>query len=133
MSAALGSYLTPLRASGISATIMSALKMTADKMAELAVARCMMLSTLSAGKTAMNIAGMMAKYLATSLEMLKVVSAPRVIRSCLDRKSTRLNSSHLGISYAVFCLKKKNTRQCGGSASAQRGPAQARTDGLSAD
>src|SRR5437899_9588917 len=27
-----------------------------------------------------------------------------------DRKSTRLNSSHLGISYAVFCLKKKMTR-----------------------
>src|SRR5437899_8793681 len=26
----------------------------------------------------------------------------------LDRKSTRLNSSHLGMSYAVFCLKKKN-------------------------
>src|SRR5258705_8209625 len=26
-----------------------------------------------------------------------------------DRKSTRLNSSHLGISYAVFCLKKKKT------------------------
>src|SRR5262245_64256522 len=28
---------------------------------------------------------------------------------CEDRKSTRLNSSHLGISYAVFCLKKKIT------------------------
>src|SRR5262245_63046152 len=28
----------------------------------------------------------------------------------LDRKSTRLNSSHLGISYAVFCLKKKKTQ-----------------------
>src|SRR5207249_10129529 len=27
-----------------------------------------------------------------------------------DRKSTRLNSSHVSISYAVFCLKKKNTR-----------------------
>src|SRR5437899_9080172 len=27
-----------------------------------------------------------------------------------DRKSTRLNSSHLGISYAVFCLKKKNAQ-----------------------
>src|SRR2546426_2227802 len=27
-----------------------------------------------------------------------------------DRKSTRLNSSHLVISYAVFCLKKKKTR-----------------------
>src|SRR5690242_21633908 len=26
----------------------------------------------------------------------------------LDRKSTRLNSSHMSISYAVFCLKKKN-------------------------
>src|SRR5947199_4247930 len=30
-----------------------------------------------------------------------------VIISAQDRKSTRLNSSHLGISYAVFCLKKK--------------------------
>src|SRR5256885_8667685 len=28
----------------------------------------------------------------------------------VDRKSTRLNSSHLVISYAVFCLKKKKTR-----------------------
>src|SRR5256885_4864325 len=27
--------------------------------------------------------------------------------ACVDRKSTRLNSSHLVISYAVFCLKKK--------------------------
>src|SRR5471030_3066856 len=30
------------------------------------------------------------------------------VQSAADRKSTRLNSSHLGISYAVFCLKKKN-------------------------
>src|SRR5207249_7208087 len=29
-------------------------------------------------------------------------------RSSRDRKSTRLNSSHVSISYAVFCLKKKN-------------------------
>src|SRR5207249_5637439 len=28
--------------------------------------------------------------------------------TCLDRKSTRLNSSHVSISYAVFCLKKKS-------------------------
>src|SRR5437899_10135545 len=28
-----------------------------------------------------------------------------------DRKSTRLNSSHLGISYAVFCLKKKKRQK----------------------
>src|SRR2546426_3621236 len=32
----------------------------------------------------------------------------RVVDAHLDRKSTRLNSSHLVISYAVFCLKKKN-------------------------
>src|SRR5256885_6258622 len=30
------------------------------------------------------------------------------LRTLQDRKSTRLNSSHLVISYAVFCLKKKN-------------------------
>src|SRR5256885_6996207 len=37
-----------------------------------------------------------------------------VIRELLDedRKSTRLNSSHLVISYAVFCLKKKRPLQC---------------------
>src|SRR5258705_1185102 len=35
------------------------------------------------------------------------LSAAQVILQ--DRKSTRLNSSHLGISYAVFCLKKKKT------------------------
>src|SRR5437870_9108143 len=29
----------------------------------------------------------------------------------IDRKSTRLNSSHVAISYAVFCLKKKNKKQ----------------------
>src|SRR5437899_5225480 len=32
-------------------------------------------------------------------------------RAGTDRKSTRLNSSHLGISYAVFCLKKKKKTQ----------------------
>src|ERR1039457_6752809 len=33
----------------------------------------------------------------------------RVGETYIDRKSTRLNSSHLVISYAVFCLKKKHT------------------------
>src|SRR5436853_1246442 len=32
-----------------------------------------------------------------------------------DRKSTRLNSSHLGISYAVFCLKKKKKTESNNS------------------
>src|SRR5262245_63973396 len=35
----------------------------------------------------------------------------RVEAGRLDRKSTRLNSSHLGISYAVFCLKKKKKKK----------------------
>src|SRR2546430_9994883 len=34
------------------------------------------------------------------------------ISSRTDRKSTRLNSSHSQISYAVFCLKKKNKKTC---------------------
>src|SRR3712207_7633129 len=39
----------------------------------------------------------------TSIEVVDLRSL-----SPLDRKSTRLNSSHANISYAVFCLKKKN-------------------------
>src|SRR3712207_8086763 len=33
----------------------------------------------------------------------------KIARGSLDRKSTRLNSSHANISYAVFCLKKKTS------------------------
>src|SRR5262245_51199804 len=36
-----------------------------------------------------------------------VLTAKKTNRTDADRKSTRLNSSHLGISYAVFCLQKK--------------------------
>src|SRR6202044_1446078 len=39
----------------------------------------------------------------------------------VDRKSTRLNSSHVRISYAVFCLKKKNTSTKGWRRAAGRG------------
>src|SRR3989454_6673812 len=39
-----------------------------------------------------------------------VEGAPAVLDGPLDRKSTRLNSSHLVISYAVFCLKKKKRK-----------------------
>src|SRR3712207_8176728 len=38
-----------------------------------------------------------------------VVVRPLALGAAEDRKSTRLNSSHANISYAVFCLKKKNT------------------------
>src|SRR3712207_1336424 len=39
------------------------------------------------------------------------IQAYQAIRTVLDRKSTRLNSSHANISYAVFCLKKKNKKR----------------------
>src|ERR1039458_8396073 len=42
-----------------------------------------------------------------------VTWSPVLGSSTKDRKSTRLNSSHLGISYAVFCLKKNNTHSHG--------------------
>src|SRR3712207_7288777 len=40
------------------------------------------------------------------------VPAPRRAAALRDRKSTRLNSSHANISYAVFCLKKKKKQTC---------------------
>src|SRR3712207_7385802 len=44
---------------------------------------------------------------AVAIRPMRIVrTEPQLI---LDRKSTRLNSSHANISYAVFCLKKKNT------------------------
>src|SRR5258708_24616033 len=46
----------------------------------------------------------------TSCGIVSAGSSPRWI-CCADRKSTRLNSSHQIISYAVFCLKKKNGRR----------------------
>src|SRR5437868_10501023 len=42
-----------------------------------------------------------------SIEEEPLMAQPRVSNPRTDRKSTRLNSSHVSISYAVFCLKKK--------------------------
>src|SRR5204862_5817791 len=41
--------------------------------------------------------------------------------ACRDRKSTRLNSSHVEISYAVFCLKKKKEKKRGTNPSKTKG------------
>src|SRR2546426_9389363 len=52
-------------------------------------------------------------YIATGFKHVKdcrvgdTVTTPNALGHIEDRKSTRLNSSHLVISYAVFCLKKK--------------------------
>src|SRR5208283_6195935 len=45
---------------------------------------------------------------------------------CGDRKSTRLNSSHITISYAVFCLKKKKGKQGGHTCTALKQSARTR-------
>src|SRR5258707_7837110 len=49
---------------------------------------------------------------ATQAALLLAQGAGRLLRSMEDRKSTRLNSSHANISYAVFCLKKKKKSKC---------------------
>src|SRR5438445_4675906 len=51
------------------------------------------------------------KWASASLWFWDVHSPHRVKAVGLDRKSTRLNSSHANISYAVFCLKKKKTKR----------------------
>src|SRR3712207_7163715 len=47
---------------------------------------------------------------AARLEALTALATASSPGGGADRKSTRLNSSHANISYAVFCLKKKNKR-----------------------
>src|SRR3712207_9289066 len=46
---------------------------------------------------------------AEGLEAAATRSPDLVLLDVIDRKSTRLNSSHANISYAVFCLKQKTT------------------------
>src|SRR2546422_7476186 len=51
---------------------------------------------------------LMADRLTEEQRRARRVNAQVPVFVCIDRKSTRLNSSHGYISYAVFCLKKKN-------------------------
>src|SRR5205814_5002584 len=53
------------------------------------------------------------KFFGAGLVFFAVGDGPAFLDAKVDRKSTRLNSSHLGISYAVFCLKKKNNNSVG--------------------
>ena len=63
--------------------MISALKITADRMAELGECRFITFSLSSCGKMPANMAGRIAKYFARSLATLNVVRAPRVISICL--------------------------------------------------
>src|SRR2546426_7615269 len=50
-------------------------------------------------------------HAATVKQVQELCAAGKMELRTLDRKSTRLNSSHLVISYAVFCLKKKKKKK----------------------
>src|SRR3712207_8731229 len=52
-------------------------------------------------------------YLASQILLIDLTGIGELLelQECRDRKSTRLNSSHANISYAVFCLKKKKRNQ----------------------
>src|SRR5258708_30298025 len=64
----------------------------------------------SPGETLADVARSRDVQVAVAIQIDRVdIIGPRELR---DRKSTRLNSSHQIISYAVFCLKKKTKRNC---------------------
>src|SRR5699024_11942340 len=50
------------------------------------------------------------KHTDAAMTSLPPPAGPACPPGCADRKSTRLNSSHVSISYAVFCMKKKKNR-----------------------
>src|SRR3712207_8991067 len=57
--------------------------------------------------------GAAARVVARVRDAAEATVCPQLLQTvarCEDRKSTRLNSSHANISYAVFCLKKKKTK-----------------------
>src|SRR5260221_2251736 len=59
-----------------------------------------------------NAGGLLVGHLAkVKTQFTLILAVLGVLDLVLDRKSTRLNSSHTVISYAVFCLKKKNKVQ----------------------
>src|SRR5690625_6067380 len=55
-----------------------------------------------------NLLATLRDYQMTGFQWFKSLSTYHLGGILADRKSTRLNSSHVAISYAVFCLKKKN-------------------------
>src|SRR5256885_4830022 len=57
-----------------------------------------------------RIVGALAEFFATAAAEHFMNAGLTASSDAEDRKSTRLNSSHLVISYAVFCLKKKNNK-----------------------
>src|SRR2546426_5438497 len=74
----------------------------------LALGSSTLLPRWSIGVTTMK---MMSSTSTTSTSGVMLMSERTPLLVASDRKSTRLNSSHLVISYAVFCLKKKKSQE----------------------
>src|SRR4030042_5647931 len=87
----LGTYFTPRRAIGIKEGMMMALKMMAERIALCGEASLMMFRVWGEGKKGTKSAGRMAKYLAMSLAILKVVRVPLVIRICFPTSKTSIS------------------------------------------
>src|SRR5207244_10234636 len=83
-----GLKLTPRKDNGISAGIIIALNINVASIAVAGLCSCIILRTASFGLLVTNMAGSIAKYLATSLAMLNVVIALRVISNCLTSFTT---------------------------------------------
>src|SRR5690242_20917792 len=68
-------------------------------------------SDLAFAKGTLAVANAVAQVMGTTIigggDSVAAINAAGVADKMTDRKSTRLNSSHMSISYAVFCLKKK--------------------------
>ena len=82
-SAPSGRYDIPFNAMGMSAGIMSALKITAERIADVGECKCMISITLNHGRVPAKSAGMIAKYLATSLAIEELfASVCRIAVEC---------------------------------------------------
>src|SRR5437899_9412913 len=68
-------------------------------------------TTLFRSEVTLSVGVMLRRKQDPAANFAAICAAGRNAHKKGDRKSTRLNSSHLGISYAVFCLKKKKKRK----------------------
>src|SRR5947209_15500580 len=72
---------------------------------------CLVFTTTAQGPAANRVDSIHAEELREKVTFLASEQLKGRGKGYLDRKSTRLNSSHANISYAVFCLKKKKKKK----------------------
>src|SRR5690606_32476909 len=84
-------YASPISYTGINIGSWIALKRIAERIADSGLLNFMIFNGANAGIIATNNAGIIAKYLATSLAILKVVSVPLVINSCFPISTTSIS------------------------------------------